>query len=201
MADCAAALKGLSPGTRAGRGPIEARLMEYGLESMVRLALLLRGLSMRNALLLAVGLTVFSPLGHAQDIIDATDPEEVRNIARGYGAATLVTDSDGDPKIEGRIEGKGYSVHFYGCEDGKNCRSINLATGWATEGEYTVEQLNDWNRDNRFVKAYIDEEGDPILEMDVNLHLGVTRQNLDKTFDWWSFMMGEFTRDVIEAGK
>ncbi len=151
-----------------------------------------------NKLVLAVVLASVSSLAQAQDIVDATNPEEINNIARGYGSASLLKDNGGDPKIEGRIDGKGYSVYFYGCEDGKDCRSINLATGWASDGQYTIDEVNKWNRENRFVKAYIDDEGDPILEMDVNLHLGVTRDNLDKTFDWWSYMMGEFTKDIID---
>jgi hypothetical protein len=45
--------------------------------------------------------------------------------------------------------------------------------------------VNRWNRDYRFGKAYVDAEGDVILEWDVNLWGGVSPANLDDTFDWW----------------
>ena len=38
----------------------------------------------------------------AQDVVDGTDVDEILNIARGYGSATLETQSNGDPRSPAR---------------------------------------------------------------------------------------------------
>ena len=48
----------------------------------------------------------------AQTLIDGSDPEQIVNAARGYGSAQLTTDSDGDPRIRGRIDGTIYVIFF-----------------------------------------------------------------------------------------
>ena len=100
--------------------------------------------------------------------------------------------------ITGRMAGIKYHVFFYRCTDGKECENIQFSAGWSG---YSVSaaQLQDWNRQSLFGKAYLDDVGDPILEMAVNLNHGVSRQNLDDTFDWWKVVLQEFERDVLNA--
>ena len=130
--------------------------------------------------------------------VDAKNIDEILSIARGFGDAQIDKDSGGDPMIRGRIEGVSYRVFFYGCTQNRDCRNIQFYAGWDAEG-ITVERLNEWNRNKRFGGAYLDGENDPILEMDVNLDYGVTRKNLEDTFDWWRVILGEFTKEVINA--
>jgi len=130
--------------------------------------------------------------------VDARNVDEILSIARGFGDAQIDKDSGGDPMIRGRIEGVSYRVFFYGCTQNRDCRNIQFYAGWDAEG-ITVERLNEWNRNKRFGGAYLDGENDPILEMDVNLDYGVTRKNLEDTFDWWRVILGEFTKEVINA--
>ena len=42
----------------------------------------------------------------------------------------------------------------------------------------------------RFGKAYLDLDGHPTIEMNVNLSKGVSRENLDDTLDWWREVLG-----------
>ena len=100
--------------------------------------------------------------------------------------------------ISGRIQGVSYRVFFYGCTENRDCRNIQFYAGWDTEG-ITADRLNQWNRDKRFGSAYLDAENDPILEMDVKIDYGVTRKNLEDTFDWWRVILGEFTKEVVNA--
>lgn len=134
----------------------------------------------------------------AQDLVDATDPAAVLNIASGWGSALLETDSVGDPMIRGRIEGISYVVYFYGCTDGADCASIQMRAGWLMDG-VPVSAMNEWNRDRRFGKAYLDGDGDPVIEMNVNLAHGVSARNLDDTFAWYAGVIKEFTQFLEEA--
>src|SRR5690606_21764699 len=127
-----------------------------------------------------------------------SDPEAIRVVASGYGSAELQTDEAGDPQIMGRMDGQRYAVTFYDCEVGANCTSLQLSAVWVVDGAVTPEAINEWNRTKRFGKAYLDEDGDPWVEMNVNLAFGVTRQNLDDTFDWWRIVVEEFQTSVVD---
>lgn len=151
------------------------------------------------SLLLAVALISLSlaPAASAQSTVDATNTDTILSIARGFGDATLGTDSDGDPKISGRINGTSYTVFFYGCNDsGQQCKDIQFWSYWTARG-VTAERLSTWNRDMRWGKSYIDKDGDTVLEMDANLYGGVTRKNLEDTFDWWRVVLTKFKDEVI----
>ncbi len=127
----------------------------------------------------------------AQVIVDATDPGVVLDVATGYGSAQMGEDGSGDPQITGRAEGHRYVIYFYGCTDNADCDSLTFWAGWA-DMDVPLERINEWNAIKRWPKAYQDEEGDSIVEMNVNLDGGVTYRNLDNWFDWWVSGMDTF---------
>ncbi len=42
----------------------------------------------------------------------------------------------------------------------------------------TLERVNQWNLSKRYSRSYLDEEGDPFLELDLDLKGGVTRERV-----------------------
>lgn len=147
-------------------------------------------------IILAVSLAALSPWAAMASNVSAGDPEVLAEIMRGYGSATISTDSSGDPKIEGRIDGTRYNVLFYGCKQNTNCGSVQFTTAWSHPG-ISLDTINDWNRDKRFGKAYLDSDGDPALEMNVNLRHGVSRKNFDDTVDFWRLVLKTFKEEVL----
>lgn len=137
------------------------------------------------------------PFVQAQELITAGDAEAILDIAKGYGSAALETDSQNDPMIVGRINGTRYGVIFYGCNDGRDCKDIQFAAAWGGS-KVSSDAINTWNRDTKFGKASLDKDGDPKLLMSVNLRYGVSRKNLDDTFDWWEKVLGKFEKEVIQ---
>lgn len=154
-----------------------------------------RRLFMPVAVAVSLSLSFGAPSASASDLIDATDPEEIVNIARGYGAATLGTDNVGDPQVTGRIGGNAYTIFFYGCTDGRDCTNLQFSSGWISD-DVDLAMINRWNREHRFSRAYLDDENDPIIEMDVNLEFGVSRRNFDDTFGVWSAILSSFANYV-----
>lgn len=138
--------------------------------------------------------------GSAQEIVDATDPNELLNVAKGFGNARLGEDGIGDPQITGRIEGIKYRVYFWMCEDNKNCKDIQFWAGWSGT-DVTMDDVNAWNAKMRFGKAYIDDEDDPILTYTVNLNGGVTYDNIEDSFDWWKVVLTTFVDEVLGSGE
>lgn len=147
------------------------------------------------SLALVFSLAFGAATASSTDLIDATDPDEIVNIARGYGSATLGMDSVGDPQVTGRIEGNAYTIFFYGCTEGRDCTNLQFSSGWISD-RVDIAMINAWNRGNRFARAYLDDEDDPIIEMDVNMEFGVSRRNFDDTFGVWSAVLSSFARYI-----
>lgn len=139
--------------------------------------------------------TALTTAASASELIDATDPTEILNIARGFGSANLDKDSAGDPRITGRIDGYRYTLFFYGCTGGEKCTNLTFNAGWDLE-TFDLTRINDWNRERRYGRAYLDNEGDPIVEMDVNIEFGVSRTNFDDNFALWSSILKDFAEFV-----
>lgn len=127
------------------------------------------------------------------------DIDVIANFMTDYGLPVEKTkDSDGDPKIESRIEGTNFSVYFYGCDVGQPCNSMQFSAGFNLNDPLSMDTVNDWNRGKRFGKVYIDEDGDPFIEYDINLDFdGVGAKNFDDTIDLWRVILGQF-RDHID---
>lgn len=148
---------------------------------------MLKSLILGGAMLLG---TTFA--AQAQTMLDGASVDEILNIARGYGSATLETQSSGDPKISGKIEGVTYQVFFMNCTNNTNCEDLNFYAGFL-DNKQTLEVINAWNRDKRFGKAYLDSDLDAVVEFDLNLVHGVSRENLDAAFSLWSLILDQYT--------
>lgn len=159
---------------------------------------------MRNVLLrifLLVFLVGVLCAGHTaqadEQLVDGSDPQVILKIAKGFGSARLAKDSLGDPMIRGKIDGMQYLVLFYGCKNAEECDSIQFRASWSQQ-DIEMEALNEWNKANRFGKGYLDANGDPTLEMTVNLKWGVSPENLENTFEWWEIIVKDFMKDIID---
>ncbi|WP_290702505.1 YbjN domain-containing protein [Amphritea sp.] len=138
------------------------------------------------------------PTAYAADLISADDPDALLNIARGFGSARLTTDSTGDPKISGRMDGTKYGIYFYGCDsNGEKCDEIKFGTAWSMDERISLKTINEWNRTKKFGVAYLDNDGDPNLDMAVNLDYGVTIQNLEDSFSYWGTIVPIFKEQVL----
>jgi len=126
--------------------------------------------------------------------LTASDAYEVMLRMQRFGfEATMDTDSQGDPKIVAHVSDTKFRVFFYGCENNTHCSSIHFRAGYDLDNATYALKMNEWNREKRFAKAYIDDEGDPFLEMDVNLAFeGIGDDNFDDTLDWWRLLVEDF---------
>lgn len=140
---------------------------------------------------LALALTVSA---QAQTITGA-DTDEILNAARGYGSATLSEQSNGDPQITGKINGITYQVYFRNCTNGKDCEDLNFYLGFL-DLKPTLEVINDWNFNKRFSRAYLDQDKDACVEMDLDLVKGVSPEYLDSQFALWNMVVTQFSEHV-----
>lgn len=149
-----------------------------------------------KSLILGVGLTLgLAGSAAAQTILNGSNVDEIAALAKTYGTATVATASNGDPKIDGKIDGIPYVVYFKNCSGGADCKDVNFYAGFL-DTKPDLETINAWNRDKRFGKAYLDSDLDAVIEWDVDLEYGVTQDAMDAAFSLWSLLLGEYVTYV-----
>ena len=125
-------------------------------------------------------------------MVSAKDPRTLVSAlqAKGYQAELGVT--AGDPHIKSGAGGVQFTIFFQNCSNGQNCTTITFATGF-TDVDATLAKLNEWNQNNRFARAYLDGDEDPVLRMDVDLdHQGLPRANFNEYLDIWGSLAPKF---------
>jgi len=133
----------------------------------------------------------------AQELIDGTSPEAVVDILKGFGSARLdANQTTGNPQISGRSDGKAYEVFFYGCKDKKDCGSIQFWAYW--DGTPELSKVNEWNKNTRYGKVYLDQDEDLVLEFDINLLYGVHPKTVEDSADVWVRLMTKVQNEILQ---
>jgi hypothetical protein len=140
----------------------------------------------------AAAATPAGAAGPATNMITGSDVDAIVAMAARYGDATLTKDKNGNPYIKNRSNGAGWTISFYGCDKGADCKSIEFYHGFETDNKPTSARINEWNQKKRWSKAYLDQDGDPNISFDINLRYGVARGNLEADIGRWVETIGDF---------
>ncbi len=62
----------------------------------------------------------------------------------------------------------------------------------------TLEVINTWNKENRYGKTYLDGEGDPVLEYDLDLEGGATEGTILEAVRTFRTLLKDFAGLVLE---
>ena len=131
-------------------------------------------------------------------MVRAQDPQSVVKAMQASGyAAELTTDPTGDPMIRSAAGGTKFQVLFYNCTDHKDCATVQFHVGYDLQTSPPFELLNEWNRTQRFGRAYLDKENDPIVEMDIDLDDGgLSTPLFADNLEFWTSVLGRFEKHV-----
>lgn len=152
-------------------------------------------MKLSSTLATAILLLSMTANAQAQSLITGGDTDAILNAARGIGSANLTTQSNGDPQITGKVDGITYQIYFRNCTNNTNCEDLNFYLGFL-DLKPTLEQINDWNYNKRFSRAYLDQDQDACVEMDIDLVAGVTAEYLDSQFGIWNMVVTQFSDHV-----
>lgn len=147
----------------------------------------------------AAAAAIVSAVPARAELVNASDPAAIKAIVESRGwPATLVTPEGEAPYIETSHDGIKFVILFMNCDAGKQCRTLQYYMGFNDAKGVTAEKLNLWNREKRFGRAYRDEAGDPILEMDLDLDFaGIPRENVGESLNTWAMLMTAFREHVF----
>lgn len=90
----------------------------------------------------------------------------------------VASDEDADPVWTFTSSGITITVVSYDEVTPGSYASLLFYAGWSADPEISLVSINDWNRLSRFGRAYVDETGDPAIELDLLLTGGVTAQTI-----------------------
>jgi hypothetical protein len=117
---------------------------------------------------------------------------EVVSWLQGSGyRAEIQTEKDGGQNVYSGVDGNNFHIAFYDCKSGR-CGSIQFYVGFDTNGAFTTDKINQWNKENRWTKAYVDPSNDPWLEYDIDLTPGGTYELLNDEFAIWRGSLSNF---------
>jgi hypothetical protein len=134
----------------------------------------------------------------AAQMVKAQDPQSVvRALQSGGYSAKLGTDKIGDPMITSASSGTTFQVFFYNCTAHKACATVQFHAGYDFDKPLPLDKINEWNSSERFGRAYLDKENDPILEMDVDLDDGglSTALFIDNV-EFWTSILTNFEKHI-----
>ena len=135
-------------------------------------------------------------------LMDPATPESIAEELRASGFRAEVhppTNSSGPGITSRAAEGVDFDISFDACDDaGKRCQVMVFSAGFAfkdPDQRPSKADLNRWNL-NEFGKAVANSNGDPWLDLEVNLVGGITKTNLIDTMKWWSGLVGDFAAHI-----
>jgi len=148
-----------------------------------------------KALVFAAALAALAvPATASAQNVTPTRPAAIQALLleEGY-RAKLGTDDVGDPMITSATAGYEFDIMFYDCTDNAACKSIQFYIGLSDPDNGSVEEMNVWNSENRYTRAYLDEDGDAILRMDVSMPGdGVSREVFMEKLSLWATLMSSY---------
>ncbi|MEZ4432641.1 MAG: YbjN domain-containing protein [bacterium] len=76
-----------------------------------------------------------------------------------------------------------------------------LLAGFTADGRVLPGRINEWNRTKRFSRAYLDGEGDPIIESDIDLEGGITQKAMVAWIRTFAVSLAAFNRMLVESAE
>jgi hypothetical protein len=121
--------------------------------------------------------------------------EEIIDYLKTQGlTATQQPDHNNRKILKTSIDGVNFDVYFFDCDDkDERCSSIQFAAGWSLVSPVDQEKLNGWNKDKRWMRAYLTGDNKQALygEMDIIVGPGST-ETLDNYVATWKVALPQF---------
>ncbi|HRQ66141.1 MAG TPA: YbjN domain-containing protein [Xanthomonadaceae bacterium] len=132
---------------------------------------------------------LLAPAAQSSDLIEKLDGRTVRSILGDLGFTGSEIDTDDDVIVSMQ----GYRVLVVvGSDKGRSLMARFAISGTGA----TLRSMNDWNRTKRYSRAYLDDDGDPVLESDLDLDGGVHRKRVEDFFRTFDGTLRLFLRHI-----
>lgn len=137
----------------------------------------------------------------SQDAVAGLTPTEVRAWLIEKGATVEEPQTiEGQTLLRVNDGSTNWLIFFYGCDATGRCQDIQFAANIVADG-LSLDRINAWNREQRFVKAYLQSnvDGTPsaVLQFDVLLLAGLGVDQLNDPTVVWLELLARFIEGLI----
>jgi hypothetical protein len=94
----------------------------------------------------------------------------------------IETSKDGASYVHSTSKGINFDIDLYDCAEGR-CRGLQFVASFDMKEPLPAAKINEWNRTKRYLRGYIDENGDPTFLYDANVAPGGTYEALQDDLD------------------
>lgn len=146
--------------------------------------------------LLGVFATFAASSAMARNIVAEVD--QIAAVLKSSGRTAEVKNAGGERYVLSEASGHKYAILALGCDDdGASCQSVQFFAAFEAENRPTLESMNNYARNLRWGRIYLDNEGEAILEFDLDLENGgMSRALFLDNVAKWEAMVGGYAKYV-----
>ena len=132
--------------------------------------------------------------GPAFEVVMASDAAGIQQAMMDAGyRAELTTDDEGNPKIIGNASASTYWILFLDCESTTGCLGLEFYVSYSLDAKPTLEAVDQFNNDFRYIRAFTNEDGDPRMMMDILARDGgLDKETFLEYVRLWTVIMPSF---------
>ena len=121
-------------------------------------------------------------------------PEIITYLQTQGMTATEQKDSNGRRILKTNTVGVNFDVYFFDCDDkDEYCSSIQFAAGWSLSSNVDSSTLNAWNKDKRWMRAYLTGDNNEALYGEMDIIVGAnSTETLDSYVATWKIALPQF---------
>jgi len=109
--------------------------------------------------------------------------EEVAAWLKAAGLEPKIENSKGGASyVHSSAGGVNFDVDLYDCAEGR-CRALQFVASFDMKEPLPAARANEWNMTQRYVRAYLDANGDPTFVYDANVAPGGSFEALQDDLD------------------
>jgi len=112
--------------------------------------------------------------------------------SKGY-PVTATKDDNGLSILKSTTpSGINFDVYFFHCNAQDRCPSIQFAAGWSMQNPVDRDKLNVWNREHRYMRAYVQDAGALYGEIDMIIAPGGSLEQLETNRVLFNTLLAKF---------
>lgn len=120
--------------------------------------------------------------------------EEISAFMKSAGYDPKIEKSgDGSSYVTAKKDGVAFDIDTYDCDKAR-CRAIQFVASFDLKDPLPLAKVNEWNLKKRYVRAYVDESGDPVFAYDANVSPGGSYEALQDDLD----VFVQFLPEILE---
>ena len=97
--------------------------------------------------------------------------------------------------VRSTLDGTPFAIYLYDCRKDR-CASLQYEASFSNAENISLARLNNWNRQSRYVRAYLDRSGRVIGEYDIDIAPGMDAKGLDHSLRRWRSALSRFRQFV-----